>query len=435
MKKTNKTEKKQNLFTRDIDFEKILYKKYIPYFIFFTLMIFLHVAGYTHFGDDYIVKGILKDTVWDELRQIFSICDGWSSRYLINPPIHVMMHFDYKVWLVFEILMCMLLFDGIRKLCFDTTTVSALYIMMSLLFVFPLEIAVSVGWVVTSMTYIWTSVSAVYGCMTIKKCFKGEKINWYMYLVYILLTLFAANKEELSVMLTIVLGTAVVLAVKNKKQCLILIIQFVAALVSIFVHLFSSNNQARYEELSVKRALNYTAFDKLIIGVSATLRRVIFEHDFVFICAILVCAIAVWKKCGSKLPKVLSVVLILGWLIAGRVEAASDIVVIVFGCIAVLGLLVCLYYLYGVSDKFVMLAAVIVGAFAGRVTVGFGASAWSGYERTYTFLYYALIAVSTVVLCDTWKELKCKEKKAVAVGLAIIGILGIGQDVIMLEIV
>ncbi len=427
----NDTSKKK---ITDIQVEEIFNKNWIPYVWLVLVTAFLHIFGYIHTGDDYVVKSILKPTIWEEIISMPATLSGWSSRYLVNLFIHIMSHFDYRVWMVFEIIVFVSIYHCMRKYIANAGNVAHLYIIMNLFFVLPYKSLFEVGWITISMTYIWTTLAVLIACFSIKKNYEEIPVKWHMALLYMVITLYASTKEELSVMLTIIFGVALFYFVKHKKSWLLIGIQFLVSVFNVFVHIFSSGNSYRYEVMTrADFKGQHDFFDKIIIGVSATIKNIFLEYNYVSLVFMVVLVIVVWFNCKKIVPRVCSIVPIIilyfGDKIAGPNEDYvfkidfNEYAMIVAGVIAVLSVLVCVIYLYGRSEKSLAIITILIAAFAGRTVVGFGNWGWQAYERTYYFLYFALMFTSSIFVCDMWEKLKKIPKQLVMTILILLGLL------------
>ena len=178
-------------------------QKWLPFICYFAVMLNIHF-GYECRNDDVaLIQETLKESVWQEFSSVIYNFSNWSSRVLVNLPIHIMLHFDYKVWLVIEMVLVVAIMYGLSYIFVVKNNFANNMILAGLLLMFPFEYAVSAGWVTTTMTYIWPIAIGVLACTSIRKYFDGKKIKWYEYILYALATIYAANQEQMSVLLTL----------------------------------------------------------------------------------------------------------------------------------------------------------------------------------------------------------------------------------------
>lgn len=187
--------------------KKIFKKKYVPYIIYGLVVGAFILVGYELFGDDVNVREKLMPGFIEELESLSRSYVGWSSRIFINPPIWIIMHFPIWVWGSITIFLAVYIFWGIDRLFFKNEDIKVTYVMLMLLVLLPMEALCDVGWIVTSMTYIWPFAAAVGSCFSIRWFMDGNRIKWQHALFLCFCTIYATNKEELSVMLLLIFGT------------------------------------------------------------------------------------------------------------------------------------------------------------------------------------------------------------------------------------
>ena len=279
---------------KDIQVDKLFNNKITPYMIVLAVMSFFHIYCYEICGDDYVVLCIIRPNIWEEIKNIPRICNGWSGRYIINPFIHIFMHFDYRIWLVLELFFLMCIFNMIKKYVICSDRIPFLYMLAASMCTLTLLDYYEVGWRVITITYVWVAISAMVACLTIVKSFNDVEIKKYLWIVYIVLTLVATNKEEMSVMFVLIFTSASIMLIKAKKESRLVIIQTGISYLSLCGHLFSPNNHSRYEIKKVVAAQSHTFFDRAVIGVSTTFRHLLFEYNYGFLCMILIIALVIW---------------------------------------------------------------------------------------------------------------------------------------------
>ncbi len=426
----------------EIQVEDVMNKKWIPYVIFFLCTAFLHVFGYNFYGDDWGVYKNLQETPWDELKSLSYIIHGWSSRFLINPIIHFVMHFDYRIWMVIDIALFMAIFHLIRIKYVKSDRIPHLYVLMSLMNIVSYLDFHELGWVVTTITYIWVATAALIACASIENIFADINTKWYMVIVYLLLTVFATNKEEVAVMLFIIFAVATVTAILCKKKWIVLFVQLGISTFSLFYHMLSPNNISRYERKFATHAIYNTFTEKMIIGISTTIRRIFFQRSFVFLAFVIVLILITWFTCKKLIPRIASIVPLVLWFmtwVPGEIDymfgtnTYSGVRVwatIVLGVIGVLAIFICIYYIYGFNYKLLKMVTILTAGFAGRCVVGFANSGWQAYERTYTFLYLAFVIVGTMMVCDSWEKLSKRKKQILFGVIIVIGQLGFAKNIL-----
>lgn len=441
--------------------KKILQKHYVPYIIYGLMFGAFIMAGYEMFGDDVNVREKLMQGISCELENISRSYAGWSSRIFINPPIWLMMHFPIWVWGSVTTLLAVYIFWGIDRLLFKNEDMKAAYATLLLLALFPMEILCDVGWVVTSMTYIWPLAAAICSFFSIRRFSDGKRITWYHSLFLCLCTIYAANKEELSVILLLIFGAFFVISAKEKKPNITILLQTVISMGSLLFHMFSGGNAERYKNIN---SYNDTFYDKLEIGLTQTPLRLFLKYDYMCLAFSVILMLIVFMKYKNVPARAVSAIPAVAWFFGalgafiisdGIIDTeAYDTPLFCYGLsvsrgkythpmawimllcsIIVMLALVCTAMKCAPDKKwrcfsFLLLAA----AYGGRATTGFANFGWGLYARTYVFMYYAFIILMAAYIQTVMKELPEKANKIMCC-LAVFAIVGALRNIAALGII
>ena len=421
-----------------------------PYLLYFVIIVFYHVCGYELNSDDRYVTTLLKPTLREELPGLVSrSCEGWSSRVLINPLIWILLHLDIRVWGILDIGILMLGFYCVMKLCScDTGNWIDRMLVFGVVMLFPFDNFTEVGWVVTSVTYAWPLVAGMLACFTVKQFLERKKTSWKWLLPVCLVTIFAVNKEELSVTLTIILLYIVYLSVKERRPAGVIYIQTGIALAAICFHLFNSGNQGRSGIFTEE--LHMTGIDKVIMGFVATLHHLFFyeERNFFFLCMCILIALVTYEMSEKKWIKYVSlvpIVLCAVSMLTGLFTSATDsdtwrdsrlILPVLFGSIGIICILLCMYEIVDDRRQFEIAFVLLLAGFAGRMTVGFSGIGLSSFIRTFTFLYYIILGVVACLLirCEESARVSVREKLLVNRVVMWLGIISLVRNIFALAI-
>lgn len=395
----------------------------IPYLIYFLILLFYHIYGYQMDGDDQYVVSVLKPSLKQELPGLMKrSCEGWSSRVLINPLIWILLHLDIRVWGALDILVLMVGLWCVICLCNpDRLNDNNNMIILGIVLMFPFDNFQEVGWVVTSVSYAWPLVAALLACMTVKHFFEHQKNSWWSVVPMCLLTVFAVNKEELSVTLAIIFIYTVFLSIRKKRPDGVVCIQTVISVFGILFHLFNAGNRGRSSTFT--EDAHMTGVDKLCMGFISTLHHLFFdkERNYFFLCmCILICIVTCvmqtkqWVKIISVIPLLLCAVSMITGVFSDTVECDTWrdtrlILPVVLALFGVTCILICMYQILQDRQKFLTVFILLFAGFAGRMTVGFSGTGLSAFIRTYTFLYYIILGVVA------WFVIKCEDDTTVLV--------------------
>lgn len=442
--------------------KKIQIKNYIPYIIYGLMFGTFILAGYEMLGDDINVKENLMPDLMEELENMSRSYVGWSSRIFINPPIWLIMHFPIWVWGSITTLLAVYIFWGIDRLLFKNEALKATYIMLLLFALLPMEAFCDVGWVVTSMTYIWPFAAAVCSCFSIRWFIDGKKIKWQHSMFLCLCTIYAANKEEISVMLLLIFGVFFIISAKEKKLNITILFQTVISVVSLLFHMFSGGNADRYQN---KNSYNDTFYDKLEIGLTQTPLRLFLKYDYMCLVFCSILMLIIFIKYKSVLVRAISVIPVAAWILGGigafflsggTIEtAAYDTPLFCYGlsvsrgkythpmawimllCSIIVMLVLVYTAMKCAPDKktallsFLLLAA----AYGGRATTGFANFGWGLYARTYIFMYYVFVILMAAYIQAVMKDMPDKKTNRIMRCLVIFALVGVFKNIVALGIV
>lgn len=437
-------------------------KYYVPYIIYGLIFGAFVLAGYEIFGDDVNVREKLMPSLLGELENISRSYAGWSSRIFINPPIWIIVHFPIWVWGSITTLLAVYIFWGIDRLLFKNEDLKATYVTMLLLVLFPMEILCDAGWVVTSMTYIWTFAAAICSFFSIRWFSDGKKIKWYHSFFLCLCTIYATNKEELSVMLLLIFGTFFIISAKEKKLNITILFQTVISMGSLLFHLFSGGNAERYQKIN---SYNDTFYDKLEIGLTQTPLRLFLKYDYMCLVFSTILMLIIFIKYKNIFVRATSVIPVGAWIFGafgafilsgGNIEVtAYDTPLFCYGLSVSRGkytypmawimllcsIIVMLALVYTAIKcapnkktaliSFLLLAA----AYGGRATTGFANSGWGLYARTYIYIYYVFVILMAAYIQAVMKEMPDKKTKKIMDCLIIFAFVGVLKNIVTLGII
>ncbi|MBO5509466.1 MAG: hypothetical protein J5962_03285 [Lachnospiraceae bacterium] len=405
----------------------------IPLTIIVICMLILHTK-YQCGNDDQVLKAtVLKPTVMEEFSSIAYNFTSWSSRVLVNLPIHILLHFSYIVWMVIELVMWAVIAWSLSYIFVDNDRLRKNIVLMAAVLHFPLNELVSAGWITTTMTYIWPMAAGL-AALTAIRIIENQKqdavdgtdvkrIKWYHYLIYALLVIYGAHQEQMSIFLFMIFGAYSIYAfVKKEKQPLIWMEWFFAA-ANLVLHMLTPGNEARNlasVEVYFPNYLNLSVIDKLEIGFSSTLYPYVFNKNTIFVWMSLLLCILVWQKHKELAYRILGAMPLLihlffarfcTWLFEEKLNFAlftaqlteSGVIteatyynwrhyipMVVMFAMGIF-LLVDIYLAFGDNFKSILAGAILFGGLAGRMVVAFSSTVWASLNRTYTVFNMALI--------------------------------------------
>lgn len=391
------------------------------YFAVFAVLVFgLHLFLSTNTGDDLAFVTFLDNQT---LLQFFPHrYETWTSRLLIETALLWVIQYPW-LWKILDTAMMVLTAVGLSKLISAPGREQEKNIFIILLcLLYPFIDMNSAGWLVTTVNYIWPLALGVVALLPLKKVLFGENFRPWEYPLYVAALIFAANNEQVCALLLGFYGIFLVYTLIKRRFKAIIAVQMGLALVSLIFILTCPGNEARYasEVLTWFPTYGDVSFlGKLELGFSSTLYHYVMAPDFVFFFfSLLVFACGVQQNSQRPLVAIcsglpLAAVLIFG--IFGETFAAIvPIVATLRGALTNCGTGISFTSLHSFLPDFVLLIILVLlilglyGAFADkkiaflniliflagfctRLIMGFSPTIWASADRTFIFMYFAII--------------------------------------------
>ena len=404
--------------------------KYLPFAVFIILMLILHMTFKLSDDDVYLIQNTLKSSIWEEFGTVIYNFTSWSSRVLVNLPIHIILHLDYRVWLFIEMFMWLTIAAGLSYIFIDNCETRKNIILVSLILMFPFNYVTSAGWITTTMTYIWPLAAGIFALTSTRMWKDGKKFKWYHVALYALITLYGANQEEMSVFLTLCFGAFAIYTVYKKKSSAVIIMQACISVFNLCFHALTPGNAARAAHESAVYFTDYNTLsliDKLELGFSSTLYRFVFKSDYIFFFMTLFILIAVCQKQKKLIFRLMGAVpfamyMFFGYFIGHILEDKNLIFIfqqrllsrgiitednyynlkdyIPLAILFFMGimLIVSFYLIFGESFKSIIATVMLFGGLGGRMVVAFSTTVWASTDRPYTIMYFTFIMLALFVL-------------------------------------
>jgi len=178
--------------------QKIYYNQYFPFIILVLIMIPVHFfmgfgaddLWFQEFGKTAPLLSILKTRYFT-----------WTSRIVIEAVLFSVVQVDVLLWRLLNIFFITLLVISISKLT-DSKTSRTENMLITLLFlVYPLIQVSSAGWAATTINYVWTVSAGLFALIPFLKIIRQQSLKFYEYPLYLLALIFAANQEQVCLLL------------------------------------------------------------------------------------------------------------------------------------------------------------------------------------------------------------------------------------------
>jgi len=275
-------------------------------FLLFFILSFFQIRNYL--DDDYILRLFEEEysnNLWIFLSERYY---SWSSRFIIDSATIMF----YKVPWLWNIIMplVMTLFSySIYKIIGKTSWLN-MVISVSIAFIYPAIYSYEVGWITTSLNYIFVVTFILYIISILLRLYRREKIYWFSYILSILALIFASNEEIASIALVLISLTFIVMLIKKGtyKNALPYVVLSIS-LIMLIISATCPGNSVRYQQ---EIGAFYADFDSLNIfqkafnGLFRASSSSIFEPNISFLLLGAVLIIICFCKKTNNFTKIIS---------------------------------------------------------------------------------------------------------------------------------
>ncbi len=412
-----------------LGFSRLARNEYFPFVILFLVMLVLHAFIPMSLMDDRHYKRMT------EISRLFpylvDIYGEWSSRLIILTAVRGMLGtFPPFVWRVLNPAVFAMLGLIISRLVTRKASARVNWFITFLLFTFPFIDMRSAGWVTTSLNYLWVAAFGLYAILLAKKTLAGDPVHPIEYALAIPALLYGANQEQMAVILVIVFMVMTVIMIYQKKYYWYLPTGLLLSIASLLFSLFSPGNAAR-KLVEMDEFIDFdvlSVVDKLEIGFSSTMERLVFRPNLLFALFCLVLAMVVIKRFPTTFHRVYALLLFFGVFYFGFLIRLGENffpflqgiqyqitdrgfitlenfthVSSFFPFFIASGLMVMVFSLlltFFRQRRGFIAGGILLLGFLSRVMLGFSPSIWASSSRTMMFLYIAIILCAAMLFDD-----------------------------------
>lgn len=419
-----------------MEHHRIKRKENLPFLVLFAAFFLLHM-WMPHIRDDRVIEQGMDftDITFDYIGYLIgSKYQEWSSRIFINVMTLVMGKLPHIIWMLLDSGMAVLAAWSISSLTkeMDRDARRVNWFIVFLFFLYPFSHMATAGWKATTVTYWWALACGLYAMIPIQRWIQEEKILKWEYPLFFLAALYGANQEQMSAVLTGIYGCSffyIIWKIRSGRKMegiwflgglfLVSFIEFLSAL-------FCPGNGVRMgDEMAVWFA-DYGRIhliEKLEIGISSAGYELFYSGNLCFLVLSGILFWLVWKQYSDFEYRVIAGVPFVGCLVTGSfysllsdslpglekwkhaltsygiitvenyTEWVSYLPLVGIG-IEIGCLLVTVYLIFGNGWKTWGMWAVFLIGYASRVVMGFSPTVWASSDRTYLFLYMAVIVLA-----------------------------------------
>ncbi len=406
--------------------------------IFFLVSIFITIIlSFSKMANDDIAGMHLEGgTITDYWQRAVDMYSTWASRVLINFFVFLFAD-DNTIWWAISIGISMfMLMYAISTLFVNKNTKACNIFIASMVLFYPFYDLTTAGWIATTTTYFIPTSFGFFCLIPIKKIAKQETFKWWEYLLFSVTLIYAANNEQVMV---IILGCYIVATVYfliSKKCHMFCIIQLILSFLSCGLILLCPGNQSRQKAEIIRWYPSWGMLgkvDKAELGYSTTMEWLFFGNNIFIIAIYLLFLYIIWQKYKNNILRIMALIpailtlafgpfkIISSYLFPslaalttpisqyGLVTAANRGDLESFGKYAVWGILLlftCIELIL-LAEKFstLLTSITIIGAgTASRLAVGFSPTIFASRYRTCEVMAFCIIAVACMIYSKSLED-------------------------------
>lgn len=393
-----------------------------PLWLLWGIVVLVHLFLPTNRADDAWFMQILAGelaTPQNWLRFLVERYQTWSSRVVIEGLLILFVRFPI-LWRVSNAAVCILFTVALNRLWNPEGDQKKNWILFVSFFFFPIGVFYEVGYVATTLNYLWPLCACLWAMTPPIKLFFGRHVAAWEYAVAAVALLFAAFSEQACAVLLAVCLASVCCMIFNRR---IEVYSLAGVLICALMLVYTFTCPGNQNRVQLEMAANFPEFSdfsllqRLEIGFSSMMRAAFLTPN-VFVagfCLLLAAAVfkmrrsictgifsaipfAVSLLCGLLGEPLEHIILPIRMLRAAVGKAgteptlrnpASWLPLILF----VLLVLLILYALRVVIREpkiYLFLAFFLAVGAASRIAMGLSPTVWASGERTCTFLYAAI---------------------------------------------
>lgn len=439
---------------------KITSREYLPLWIFAAVQIVYHMMMREPEGSDALRYFRCQLDAFSLKDYLHIRYETWTSRLLIEGVLVFVARnvtlwkvLDWAIWVFLAWALVGLFPKEKREEETPPRSASAAslapWAVLGFLLIYPMKDLKTAGWIATGVNYTWTLAFGAFSLHGAAKAVRGEKSPVFLWVLYALAALYAANMEQVAAVLVAVNVCAAAYCLMKKEKFAVCgtvwISLFVSAAEMLFILRCPGNAARNLDEIATRMPsfVSYGFLDKLGLGFMDTMHHLAASSNLMFLCyAVLLAALVFAKtenlacRLAAVFPVAFNVVLV-GFCSELKIYfpkffklmkkskpiggsnyhmAANYVPVFLYllliGCVILSLIAVCRTY-FELFSQMILLAA----ALATRVVMGFTPTIYVSQERTFLYLYMMLGISGTFLLTEHAGILE-EKKKARALKLA-----------------
>lgn len=403
---------------------KMVQKKYLPFWFFAGIQIIYHLM---------MREGPGTDAMWFFRNQLdtYSLKDYltiryhvWSSRIVIEAVlVYVSRHL--VLWKVLDILAWMLFVILLAAAIPREKRERINWLVVSLVLIYPLKDLDTAGWIATTTNYIWPLALGMFALTGVSFVLQEKKVPLPLFLLSLPAMLYAANAEQMCAVICgicfIGILYCIFFAKRNVSTWWQLIVWLLFGVAQLVFILRCPGNSVRTTE-EIRQCMpnykNYNLIDKAQLGFVDTVHHMISSENLLFLMFAVILMILVFLKTKELLFRLAGVLPVM-WTVlltffgdafernfvklsslfnlneivnGSNYQLAYSYLPLLVYALVLLCVLVSVSMISTSWTEFLGYVCLLGIGFASRVIMGFTPTIFVSQERTFLYLYVAIIA-------------------------------------------
>ena len=403
--------------TPSADWKNTFYK-FTIYCLFALFLLFWHLPLPIYGDDAYLLPLIGQRSIREHFAELYR----YNGKIFTDFLAFLFYHLPYTVWKLFN--------TGVFTLCaallvrlFTNGSVSDTFACCGLILLFPLHYLGTAGWIATCTNYLYPLtglllIALQLKCVCSQNCSKMPRI-----LLTIPVMIYVLNQDQAAMILLGGLFLFLLYIWKiqpHSKQTISIVAgYFLLALIGYLIMFCLPGHLNRMHdtlemELYLPDYVNWSIWKKLYRGYTSTVANMFFQDAQMLVLFSLLLFLAVYKQ-ASALQRGIALFPLAGffglYLINKNtflhtpygmpellpLSTAAGIAGLAFTCLSLLCMVITICCGIHSRNKWFLLGLLILGA-GSRLMMGFSATLYASSYRTYTYLFFALIACCLLLL-------------------------------------
>ena len=258
--------------------KELLNKKSVYYVCLFILVFALHLFMKPGKAVD---SWFINNYTGNPLSFAYMRYMQWSSRFLIEMVLVVIVSLPLILWKVLDTLMIVLLFYSGNKLL-NVKDRKILIFEIFLIMILPWKVFGETGWIATTLNYTWPITLGFYGFSILLE----EKTNFLKQIISFICIIFACNQEQMCCVMLAFIIICFCIRTFQKKNNKVFLIPFIICILMGVLHIICPGNSMR--QISEMQTWypayqNFDVLDKISIGIISTVTAILFDFRIIYI--------------------------------------------------------------------------------------------------------------------------------------------------------